>query len=125
MTKKLTHLTCLAFLLCGCSGTDLGVDQIDRANLMPEPAAKETVAKLVGRTWATQPYVYRGFLCGNDQKTVKFTDIDYVEYNWAEKEASVFAKIPNSCNGVIVFSPLSRDQAKALKQALIALGAQM
>jgi hypothetical protein len=119
----------LAALLAGCVQADQVPVNVDRAQLMPDPVARQVLAKYIKADWVANPY----FVCpdawvGAQRARGPISSIVAIRYAPAEQKLYI-SNVPwggfcqNNVTGWIEVGGLSQAAATELTTALVSLGA--
>ncbi|MDR1163559.1 MAG: hypothetical protein LBM17_06985 [Candidatus Accumulibacter sp.] len=114
-----------AFALSGCATTPPERIDLRKAFLMPKEDAHAVFQRYGVGGWAENPYLVRSKLCGAEKITVRFDQIDQVQYSVRMKRLIFSRSIRERgalCVQDIAFTEIDPDAARELILAARALG---
>src|SRR5262249_36785041 len=122
--KAFLRLAALAAPLAGCMLPDPAPVNVDRAQLMPESAARQVIGRYFNAEWTNRPYV----VCDPERAYVPISSIIMIRYDPGERELivgtmAIGSLCRNGVTGWVTVKGLSPEAATELTTALVSLGA--
>lgn len=127
--KRLVLPAALTAFLTGCIPSEPAVVNVNRAQLMPDMAAKRVLEKYIKADWVNNPYFICPDMFGAQRAQGSMTSIVMIRYVPSERELYIGnmawgSMCQNGRTGWITVNGISQESANEVATALVSLGAR-